>query len=127
MGLAKKGEEFAYEYTSLYAAGEVYISALIDTLTCQSYFNPQIVTILQQILTGGKQNNLTMLGICDAAELKQSNLWQIAIPEDYLNKTFGELFHYLAIKRNLIALALYRLPGVIDNKYPFPLPKKKKT
>ena len=108
MGLAKKGEEFAYEYTSLYAAGEVYISALIDTLTCQSYFNPHIVTILQQILTGGKQNNLTMLGICEAAELKQSNLWQIAIPEDYLNKTFGELFHYLALKRNLIALALYR-------------------
>jgi len=57
MGLAKQNDEFAYEYTSIYAAGEVYISALIDTLTCQSYFNPHIVTILQQILSGGSQNN----------------------------------------------------------------------
>lgn len=37
----------------LYAAGEVYSSAIIDTLTCQSYYNPHIVTILQQILNGG--------------------------------------------------------------------------
>lgn len=37
----------------LYAAGEVYSSAIIDTLTCQSYYNQHIVTILQQILNGG--------------------------------------------------------------------------
>ena len=37
----------------LYAAGEVYSSAIIDTLTCQSYYNSNIVTILQQILNGG--------------------------------------------------------------------------
>ena len=36
-----------YKFSTLYAAGEVYISAIIDTLTCQSYFNPHIVTILQ--------------------------------------------------------------------------------
>jgi hypothetical protein len=36
-----------YHLSTLYAAGEVYISAIIDTLTCQSYFNPHIVTILQ--------------------------------------------------------------------------------
>ena len=36
-----------YHFSTLYAAGEVYISAIIDTLTCQSYFNPHIVTILQ--------------------------------------------------------------------------------
>jgi len=35
-----------YHLSTLYAAGEVYISAIIDTLTCQSYFNPHIVTIL---------------------------------------------------------------------------------
>lgn len=35
-----------YHFSTLYAAGEVYISAIIDTLTCQSYFNRYIVTIL---------------------------------------------------------------------------------
>jgi hypothetical protein len=42
-----------YTHSTIYAAGEVYSSAIVDTLTCQSYFNPHIVTILQQILNGG--------------------------------------------------------------------------
>lgn len=34
-------------YSNLFAAGEVYISAIIDTLTAQAFYNPNIVTILQ--------------------------------------------------------------------------------
>ena len=41
------------------------------------------------------------------------------VPEDYLNKNFGELFNYLSLERNLIPLALYRLPGAVDNKHPY--------
>jgi len=29
-----KDQEFKYEFTSLFAAGQVYISSIIDTLTC---------------------------------------------------------------------------------------------
>ena len=36
----------------MYTAGEVYISSIIDTLTAQACYNPNIVTILQQILVG---------------------------------------------------------------------------
>jgi hypothetical protein len=92
---------------------------MIDTLTCQSYFNQHIVTILQQILTGGKQSNAVIRAICEHADLKQSNLWQISIPEDYLNKTFGELFNYLCVERHLIPLGLYRLTGALDNNHPY--------
>lgn len=41
-----------YQFSTLFAAGEVYISAIIDTLTAQAFYNPNIVTILQQILVG---------------------------------------------------------------------------
>ena len=34
-------------YSTLYAAGEVYQSSIIDTLTCASYFNEHLVTVLQ--------------------------------------------------------------------------------
>lgn len=44
-----------YKLSNLYAAGEVYISAIIDTLTCQSYYNKNIVNILQQILKGASE------------------------------------------------------------------------
>jgi hypothetical protein len=45
-------------------------------------------------------------------------LWQIPAPEGLYNKTFNELFLYL-LERNLIAIALYRMPGATDNKYPY--------
>jgi len=36
-----------HNYDILFTAGEVYISAIIDTLTAQAFYNPNIVTILQ--------------------------------------------------------------------------------
>jgi hypothetical protein len=118
---AKEGNEFKYEYLSLYASGEVYISAIIDTLTCQSYYNPHIVTILKQLLSSGQSstNALKMMGICEEADIKQSNFWQIPVPEDYHSKTFGDLFNYLCIQRALIPIGLYRLPGATDNERPY--------
>ena len=41
------------------------------------------------------------------------------MPEDYEGKTFGELYTYFSIQRNLIALGLYRLPGSTDNAAPY--------
>jgi len=65
--------------------------------------------------------------ICDHADLRQSNLWQINIPEDYLNKTFGDLFNYLSNERHLIPLGLYRLPGALDNQMPYVYTNPKKN
>jgi|TARA_B110001450_G_C17569657_1_gene460257 hypothetical protein len=66
-----------YQLSTLYAAGEVYISAIIDTLTCQSYFNKHIVTILQQILKGESEEDDEQLRNMMKAhpDLTQSNLW----------------------------------------------------
>ena len=44
---AKKLEGFDYTYQRLFTAGEVYIGSIIDTLTAQACYNPNIVTILQ--------------------------------------------------------------------------------
>jgi hypothetical protein len=119
--LKKNNNRLTYETTSLFSAGEVYLSSIIDTLTCQAYYNPHIVTIIQQLLTGGKNNatNFTMRGICENVGLKTSNLWQIMIPERFINKTFSELFCELAEQEYLIALGLYRLPGARDNDHPY--------
>jgi hypothetical protein len=66
-----------------------------------------------------RQSTPVIRAICETAELKDSNLYQVPVPEDYLNKTFAELFNYLSLERNLIPLALYRLPGAVDNKHPY--------
>ena len=106
----------SYQTSPLYAAGEVYISTIIDTLTCQAYFNPHIVTVLQQLLTGGVKSSNPLL---KASDLKQSNLWQCPVPEDFVGKTFKHLFNYLLDEMDLIALGLYRLEGATDNSYAY--------
>ena len=51
-------------------------------------------------------------------DLTQSNLWQIAVPEDCVGKTFQHLFFHL-LDQKLVVMALYRLKGSTDNDYPY--------
>ena len=106
---------FNYNLTSVFSSGEVYINSIIDSLTAQAYYNKHIVTIIHQLLTGGKNNNnSTMKKICRDVGLKSSNFWQADIPEKFINKTFGELYDDFC-ENNLVILGLYRLPGAKDN------------
>ena len=50
--------------------------------------------------------------------LEVGNLWQIAVPEECWNKGYDKLFQFL-LKKDLIALGLYRLPLASDNKYSY--------
>jgi len=118
--LKNQNNGIQYETTSLFAAGEVYISSIIDTLTCQAYYNQHIVTILYQLLTGGKNtSNATMRGICENVGLKSSNLWQIPIHESFINRPFVDMYTELAENYNCIALGIYRLAGAKDNDHPY--------
>ena len=52
------------------------------------------------------------------SSLDQSNLWQINVPEEQVNKQFDKLYKYL-LDKGMVALGLYRLPGATDNTYPY--------
>ena len=108
-----------YERTSVFSSGEVYVSSIIDTLTCQAFYNKHIVTIIHQLLTGGKnKSNHTLSYIFENIGLKSSNLWHMPIPTKFINKTFLELYVEFCDK-NIIPLGLYRLPGARDNNHPY--------
>ena len=55
-----------------------------------------------------------MKKICDEIGLKSSNVYQISIPNSFINKTFGELYDYFC-DNNIVILGLYRLSGARDN------------
>ena len=118
-------DNITYNTTSVFSSGEVYINSIIDSLTAQAYYNKHIVTIIHQLLTGGKNGNSTIRKICEDAGLKSSNFWQTEIPEKFINKTFGELYDEFC-ENDLVILGLYRLPGARDNNtgYIFTKPKE---
>ena len=104
-----------YSNTRVFSSGEIYINSIIDSLTAQAYYNKHIVTIIHQLLVGDRNSdNYEMFRICENIGLKSSNFWQTRIPEKFIDKTFGELYDEFCDK-NLIILALYRLPGSTDN------------
>lgn len=51
-------------------------------------------------------------------KISQSNLWQILVPEEFVNQTYDKLFKHL-LQKDLVSIGLYRLPGATDNKYPY--------
>ena len=50
--------------------------------------------------------------------MSSSNLWQIIVPEEQVNKTYDKLFKFL-LEKGLVTLGLYRLSGATDNQYPY--------
>lgn len=100
----------------------MYISAIIDTLTAQAFYYPNYVTILQQMLVGRSdsfhRDFEQQLKKQFGSSLDQSNLWQINVPEEQVNKQFDKLYKYL-LDKGMVALGLYRLTGATDNTYPY--------
>ena len=76
---AKQHSNLNYTFQSMYAAGEVYISSIIDTLTAQACYNPHIVTILQQILVGknmsGSNKFEEALEAAYGDKFSEGNIW----------------------------------------------------
>lgn len=99
-----------YEFTSLYASGELFTPSIIDRITCQSFYNPHIVTIIELILGGTFSSTYhKSKKLDDYIQLTGSNLYLVKAPERYVNNSFSQLFNYLIKNNKAVAIALYRM------------------
>ena len=120
----QKGCYADYEYTPLYASGEIFTPSIIDCLTCQSYFNPHIVTIIEMLLGGQRFNaELKTKKLEEFYGLNNSNLYLIKIPDTQINEAFAE-FYYFLLRHHSIAIALYRKNTIDEFYYVYTNPKK---
>jgi hypothetical protein len=46
------GKEPNYYATEPFAAGEIYVGSLLNSLMCQSFYNEKILDILEQMILG---------------------------------------------------------------------------
>jgi len=86
----------------VYRGGHIFVPTMLDTLLCQSFFNPQITNILEVLLT-----SLTQIHLCDDPELKE----RIQSPEGL---TYAQLFEHLMNKQNVM-VALYSQEMIDEN------------
>lgn len=120
-------EESDYRFTPQFACGELFTSSLLDTIICQAFYNPQIIAVVNRLISSRDQKEIKAvantaiqgsMGSVNRAKLDAvsgSNLYQMPIPRE-LNRsaTYGDLFKMLAGK-GILMLGLYRgVPPIIN-------------
>lgn len=105
----------------------------MDSLICQAYFNPALITVLNKLIVGDTNNKMkkngginqgsnninTLLGQNpniradgDFSHIKTSNLYHYAVPSSFYGQKYKSLFKHLVIKRFMIPLGIYRTEKV---------------
>ena len=99
-------------HSPVFASGNTFTSSMLDTLVCQAYYNPHIITILHRLVAASddteeaKWNEKieTKLG----CQLQGSLLYLNTVPDEFIGKTYGELFSYMISEKEAIPLGLRR-------------------
>ena len=120
-----------------FAAGELYISSMLDTLICQAFYNPYILNIISQLMLGEStfkfpEETLTRLNkhkflnsslnLYKIKELMEKYKFQnLNIPQKI---TFKLVFEFL-VDKNMIPVGILRAPtDDFKQKYVFLAPSK---
>lgn len=107
-----------YRLSEQFAVGEIYTGSMLDTLMCQSFFNPYITNILQQLILGSAAFTYSPDLIRKLQERKviQSTLYLLNIYEELdkmgiknlPNKIKYEVIFKYFIDRNMVPIGIYR-------------------
>eukprot|EP01065_Artemidia_motanka_P010298 TRINITY_DN1543_c0_g1_i2.p1 TRINITY_DN1543_c0_g1~~TRINITY_DN1543_c0_g1_i2.p1 ORF type:complete len:1607 (+),score=455.79 TRINITY_DN1543_c0_g1_i2:77-4822(+) len=84
-----------------FAAGYCVSNQMLEPLLPQSYFNRHLLTVVEAFTRGSTRAFGPYLG-------------SIPVPKGFVGKEYGELFHHLAVHKDILALGLYRGPGQMD-------------
>lgn len=52
-------KKYGYNHTPIFASGQIYLSSVMDSLLCQAYYNPALITVLYQLLVGSVNHSQT--------------------------------------------------------------------
>jgi hypothetical protein len=120
-----------YKFTPQFASGTLYTSSLLDTVLCQTFYNPQIIKVVDKLISGTdhtpEEPLLDEADMTSDEKMKKnkkskksktkvntklfdgmgSSLHQILVPDDLKKQNYGELFKYLS-ERGMIPLGLLR-------------------
>ena len=102
---------------------------MLDTLICQAFYNPHIVTVLQQLVAGSDVEAVKSWDLKWRAlgflPVRDSFLYQIPVPPEFHGQTYGKLYEFLLMSRGILPLGLFRgiwkkmKSGPKGNKMPY--------
>mmetsp|Transcript_70146 Transcript_70146/g.157534 ORF Transcript_70146/g.157534 Transcript_70146/m.157534 type:complete len:1129 (+) Transcript_70146:79-3465(+) len=75
-----------------FASGALFSSSVLGALIARAYYTPGIVEVMEALVLNRKQTSYP---------------WQVSVPEEYANRTYGELLQGL-LEQSGLCLGLYR-------------------
>ncbi|KAI9008927.1 hypothetical protein CLU79DRAFT_498363 [Phycomyces nitens] len=115
-------EEIDVFYTPAYAAGDVVADSLIsNVLLSQTYYKPDIVSVLKSLCGMPSVNFDSSPGqIVNNSDIKTQFLTSILLPEMFIGKPFVSLFETLLLDHGVLPMGLLRATDeVFGNELPF--------
>ncbi|CAB5366174.1 unnamed protein product [Rhizophagus irregularis] len=97
-------------HSPAFMAGTCFTLSMLDSIICQSFYQPHLVAIIQHLLFGARPLHLLSGATCPAPVY--SHCFQISVPEAYIGFQYGVLFKYLVEEKKVIPLGLYRTKRV---------------
>ena len=97
-----------------FAAGFVFEAALLDTLLCQAFYNADIITVMELLVSGADESFTEMWDTSTVGQMRpvdDSVLYDLAIPPMFANATYGKFADYL-FDKGVVPLSLRR--AVVD-------------
>ena len=96
-----------------FASGAAYTASMMDTLACQAFYNPHIVTTIQQLVAGSDPEltsawDSAWRAAGNTTKLVDSNVYQIPVPEQFRGNTYGSLVEWLLLKKDIVPMGLLR-------------------
>ncbi len=98
------GADIDYKFSPQFAAGILFTSSLLDTIVCQSFYNPQIIKVVNKFVGSKAKESYNP---SKTKSIKTGSLMQIAVPDGLESRTYGSLYKFLS-HRDIIPLGLYR-------------------
>jgi potassium large conductance calcium-activated channel subfamily M alpha protein 1 len=112
----KNLRKYGYWTTDPLANGELYLSYFLDTLICQSFYNPFIEHIIEQFVLGSSNTTHDEQQIHNSAGLSECALFLFnPLPEHKNSLTYGEIFELLVRKYKMISIGLFKRIGRHSN------------
>ncbi|RHZ63872.1 hypothetical protein Glove_327g8 [Diversispora epigaea] len=97
-------------HSPAFMAGTCFSLSMLDSIICQSFYQPHLVSIIHQMLFGAPPLHLPSGATCPAPS--HSHFFQIPVPHAFVGYQYGALFHFLSNEKKAIPLGLYRTKSV---------------
>jgi hypothetical protein len=101
-------QETDYYSSKPFAAGEIFVAHLLDSLMCQAYYYPKLTEILEQMIMGSANTPEAVMKYYRRLSLSKCSLNLIEIPKLCTSMVFSDIFEYCVKYHNMIPIAVYK-------------------